>query len=207
MSKSFNRCQHIFQRGPYKGEKCYKCCDGDFCSDHIKIIHTTPPTSPQDDIVSKVINNKKINTDLTKIKMEFKKLENECTKYARLYHGYALRIDPDHEIPVRKKILQEMESKEFKNNCRAEYNELDSESKKHFGHFDGYLEYSKKKFLSYPNTYIIPIPFNGSVIEANKRMNDVSIKYKNFKKQLDQLRKYISKMDIRPEQKILHCNT
>lgn len=178
------RCQYIFRRGPYVGEKCLRCCEGDLCVDHY-----------DKDTTSQEINKSLKTVDLFEINMQIKKLENECSKCLRLYHGYALRIDHNHQVPVRGKILREMKSKEFIKECRDEYDELDSESQKRYGNFKGYLKLSREKYLSYPNSYINIIPFNGNIIEAEKRMNAVAIKYENYRQQIITLRKYITEQE------------
>lgn len=186
------RCKYVFQKGPYQGEKCYKCCDGDLCNEHFDRTVNLKP---------KVISNLKIKKSSSLeeqkmiIMMKIKKMENECSKYVRLYHGYALRINQKHEIPVRKKILLEIESDEFRDECRSEYDELDKKSQARYGFFEGFLEKSKEKYLSYPNTYVNVILFNGSIPEAEKRLEAVKIQYANCVKQISQLKKLVKKLD------------
>lgn len=185
------RCEYIFRRGPYTGEKCLRCCEGDLCVDHYG----------KDIPVDIKIPDKSATIDLFEIRLQIKKLEDECSRCLRLYHGYCVRINSDHKIPVRKKILREMKSKEFIKDCREEYDELDPKTRKRYGYFKGYLKQSREKYLSYPNTYINIIPFNGSIDEAEKRLYAVSIKYENYRQQIIKLKKYMASCELETEPK------
>jgi len=213
MSKTKNRCQHVFVNGPNKGEKCLKCCDGNYCNRHTKIksksiskpksVPTETSPNKTDRFILRLIKSNRLDeADLFDIKMELKKMEDDCTRFVRLYHGYAIRIDPDHTIPIKKKVLLYIQSEEFKNSCLEQYNELDSKSQKAYGFFDGFFDICKEKYLSYPNTYINVIPYNGSTDSAKKKISEVIESYNQRKEQLTKLRVYIKEREAKEALKL-----
>jgi uncharacterized protein Yka (UPF0111/DUF47 family) len=200
-----NRCQYIFARGPNKGEKCLQCCKDEFCKHHAKLAGQESPeknNSPVKTVeqMTKLLNQGKIDRkQLNDIKMKLRQMEDDCSRMARLYHGYAMRIDPEHKVPIRKKIIQDMQSKEFKLNCMSEYEELDKDTQKKYGYFEGYFAAAKERYLSYPNTYINVIQFNGTVVEATKKMRETEQNYKAKIEKIMKLRACIKEAEARLE--------
>lgn len=218
MNNNVNRCKHVFKNGPHKGQMCYKCCTGNLCRFHSKNVKTGKvgdaeyvdkeneryriKVSDKDNVLRKKIKMRMECEDITRQElnesiMHLKRLEDICSYYVRMYHGYACRIDPDHKIPIRKKILREMESKQFRDDCMAEYEELDEQSQQDCDYFEGYLKQSKEDYLLFPNTYINVIHYSGSIANAEKKMKEVAEKYQECRQLIIKLRKFINKNENR----------
>lgn len=193
-------CQFIVKRGPNKGNKCGRGCRDGFCKDHKpkkiddqrELKKKVYFEQKKEKVISKFkeLKDDGYGTDLTQAGLKVRGLQDQYNYLERLRIGCELAIDPNYKIPLRKKIEREIASKEFAQEAQEEYNELDEKSKKRYGYFEGYLEHSKERYLSYPNTHINPITFSGKKTDAVKKLTEIERKKSALLKDIIIMRKF-----------------
>lgn len=197
-----DKCKFVITRGVNKGKECGKSCRDSYCFEHKpKRLEKRKETNKKqylnekkENIIKNISENS--NEELQKIQLKLKSKEDDLNLILRKYHGVLCYINPGHQVPIRPKIKRKIESEEYINECKELYNELDESSQKHFGTFNKYLEYSREKELTYPNTYIKIIPYTGTAKRTHKYLNELEHEYSNKLKEIKIMRDYIREIEI-----------
>jgi hypothetical protein len=203
-----NTCQHIIKRGSNKGTICGKNCRGIFCKEHNDkkinykknyndIKNQQNRKKALTEKIKNITNDDNDFPDIIKLQLQQIKFSNEIELNMRYLHGYYLAIDPSHVIPPRKNVINEMNSKKFKKRAFNEFSKINDKDKKGYGDFEGYLERIKERFLTLPNTYIIPKPFNGPITIARKKISEVLKKNEELREKINVLGEYIKEVETK----------
>ncbi len=179
MSKSQKgNCSFVMTRGPKKGQQCNKSCRGKLCKDHNKNRQKYVKTYNSElgeslkkaSIMAKIekLKNDQGNPiDISKERLKAALLSDEISEINRKIFGCMLVLDPEFPIPHRKKILDELNSQDYIDECRESYDFSHKKGLK----FDDYLEEKRSDILADPDSLIRFIPFEGSAEKATEKIN------------------------------------
>lgn len=204
MSKTTkSQCRFVVKRGPKKGQHCNKSCRGKFCKDHNKNRqkYIKNYNDERGEIVKKAAINErieKLKTDgkpinITKERLKAATLNDEISLLNKEIFGCMLTLDPEFPIPRQKKIIDELNSQDYIDECRESYDFSHKKGLK----FEEYLDEQRSFIMDSPDSLIRFIPFSGSAAEATTRINKlisersiIRNKLENQKYFIEQYEKY-----------------
>ena len=207
MSKSQKgNCKFIIRRGPKVGKKCGNGCRGDFCKAHkpSRLNYTKNYNDNRNELSKESIIKKKLKEikkgerkfpDLDVLKFKIKKNIDDLMILKKEYYGYCICINPEFQCPIKTSVKEYLESKEYYDEVRKEFDEMAVDTRKKFKNFDNYLIDAKERYLLLPNTYITGTAFNGSPIQAEKNITILKKKYIELDKKINLMKYYCSELE------------
>jgi hypothetical protein len=203
MSKTTkSQCSFVIKRGPKKGQHCNKSCRGNLCKDHNKNRqkYVKNYNDERGEIVKKAAINErieKLKTDegkpvnITKERLKAASINDEISVLNKEIFGCMVKLDPEFPIPYQKKILDEIYSKDYEEDCRESYKCSHRKGLK----FEEYLEEQRSQILENPDSFIRFTPFTGNISEATARINRLKMERLVLRNKLENQRYFISEYE------------